>query len=152
MVDKWLTTDTFDPTALDSAGYVSYVSAYESGTTAFDPFFLDDEDTEYMYRAAETEDYDWMNFQMEFYGILNGMMPEMDEDTEICFRWALPVSNINLAGEMYMESEGGNKLLHTLFKIFIYYPFDRMFHETYTGLANEHDCIENMEDGYSEDD
>jgi len=36
--------------------------------------------------------------------------------------------------------------MHAVFKTFWYYPFDREFHLTYTGLATEHDCRDNWED------
>ena len=88
---------------------------------------------------------------MEMFGILNAMFPAMDEDGEIYFRFALPVSSFNVAGEACMESEGLGNLLHALFKIFIYYPFDREFHKMYTQLDNEHNCWDEWED-YSEDD
>ena len=156
--DKVLTWDTFDPTALDTAGYVSYVSAYESGTTVWDQFFDDDDGTELDdsctsctgTRGDQTSDLEWYNYQMEMYGILNAMLPAMDEDGEIYFRFALPVAAYNLAGEACMESEGLGNLLHALFKIFVYYPFDRQFHKMYTELDTEHDCFDDVED-YTEE-
>jgi len=137
-------------------GYIAYVSAYESGSTTWDQYFDDDEET--FYDPAETDykdwmdesraddDLMWMNYQMEFYGILNAMMPEMDDDGDVYIRWALPVAAYSMAGEICIESEGLGALMHALFKVMIYYPFDREYNTVYTQLVNEHDCRENHED------
>lgn len=137
--DKLLTTDTFDSTAMDTAGYVNYVSAYESGTSNWEAFINDDEDTSFEDTRGRTElrELEWLNFQMEFYGIINAMLPEMS-DNYIDWRVALPVSSFNIAGEGTLQSDGLGAALHALFKIMIYYPFDRYFDVTYSQMQNEH--------------
>lgn len=148
-------------------GYIAYVSAYESGSTTWDQYFDDDDETfydpsedgqspsnfdtlDFLADTRSDDDLMWMNYQMEFYGILNAMMPQMDDDGEVYIRWALPVAAYNAAGEICIESEGLGPLIHALFKIFIYYPFDREYNMVYTQLVNEHDCKENF-DEYSDD-
>lgn len=146
--DKVLKAYTYDAEALDTAGFISYKSAYEAGTTDFENYVgSNDDDTVYEGDRGELEDLQWMNYQMEFYGILDGMLQGLDrDDCEIEVRFAMPVSAVNLAGEMWMESDGLGQLLHAMFKIFVYYPFDREFHQTYIGLSTEHTCADNKED------
>lgn len=128
-VDRLLTVDTYDSAALDTAGYVAYKSAYVTGGSQFENFIDDDEDTNYDYDRGDLEDLQWMNYQMEFYGIMDALLNDLDKDNcEIEVRWALPVSAVNAAGEMWMESDGLGQLLHAIFKVFWYYPFDREFH------------------------
>jgi len=55
---------------------------------------------------GDLEDLQWMNFQMEFYGILDGFLESLArDDCEVEIRWAVPVAAFNMAGEMWMESD-----------------------------------------------
>jgi len=64
-VDKLLTTDTYDATALDTAGYVAYKSAYVAGSTDFDSYTSRANDEDSVWEGVDRghlEDLEWMNY------------------------------------------------------------------------------------------
>jgi len=47
---------------------------------------------------------------------------------------------------MTLYGDGLGEWLHAMFKIFMYYPFDRAYDAALTGMKTEHDCWEDWDD------
>ena len=98
-VDQAFTVDTYDADAMDIAGYVAYTSAYEGAVSDWNAYYADDEDAKEdddyynnrLYEDFVDLDMQWMDYQMELFGILNAMLIDIDND--ITLSWATPTTH-----------------------------------------------------------